>query len=94
MTKGSTTEGSVGLEALGGELQGPAVLGEDPDDVLEGPTGISASTSRVMVNLVPTEGTAPEVFTTSASPTRPSARWGDRTKVVRAGLGEVGGGLV
>jgi hypothetical protein len=31
--------GSVGLEALGGELQGPAVLGDGPDDVIGGPAG-------------------------------------------------------
>ncbi len=39
MTLGSTTVGSVSLEALGGELQGPAVFDDGPDDVIGGPCG-------------------------------------------------------
>src|ERR1700722_5358484 len=39
MIEGWTMVGSVGLEALGGELQGPAVLGDGPDNVLGSPSG-------------------------------------------------------
>jgi hypothetical protein len=39
MTMGSTIDGSVGLEALAGERQGPAVLGGGPDDVVGGAAG-------------------------------------------------------
>jgi hypothetical protein len=39
MIPGPTIVGSVGLEALDGELPGPAVLGDGPDDVVGGPSG-------------------------------------------------------
>jgi hypothetical protein len=39
MTLGSTMVGSVGLEALAGELQGPDVLGDGSHDMVGGPSG-------------------------------------------------------